>query len=99
MSTGGLGVALAEMAAASGVGCTLAVDDPAELFTEVPSRFVVATADPDGLCAEAAAAGVPCAVLGRVGGGRLALGGLVDVAVSALREAYDGSLARELGDL
>ena len=99
VSAGGLGVALAEMAAGSGAGGTLTVDGPAELFTEVPSRFVVATADPDALCAEAAAAGVPCAVLGRVGGERFVVSGLVDVAVSALREAYDGSLARELGDL
>jgi len=99
VSAGGLGVALAEMAAGSGAGGTLTVDGPAELFTEVPSRFVVATADPDALCAEAATAGVPCAVLGRAGGERFVVSGLVDIAVSALREAYDGSLARELGDL
>ena len=99
VSTGGLGVALAEMAAGSGAGGTLTVDGPAELFTEVPSRFVVATADPDALCADAAIAGVPCAVLGRAGGERFVVSGLVDIAVSALREAYDGSLARELGDL
>jgi phosphoribosylformylglycinamidine synthase len=99
VSAGGLGVALGEMAAASGVGCTLSLDDAAELFTELPSRFVVATAHPESLCAEAAAAGVPCAELGRAGGERLVVGGLVDVAVSSLHEAYDGSLPRELGDL
>jgi phosphoribosylformylglycinamidine synthase len=99
VSAGGLGVALGEMAAASGVGCTLTLDDAAELFTELPSRFVVATADPESLCAEAAAAGVPCTEVGRAGGERLVVGGLADVAVSSLREAYDGSLPQELGDL
>jgi phosphoribosylformylglycinamidine synthase len=98
VSAGGLVVALAEMAAASGTGCALRLEEPAELFTELPSRFVVATADPDALCERAGAAGVPAAVLGRAGGERVALGGLVDVAVSALRGAYDGRLAEELGD-
>jgi phosphoribosylformylglycinamidine synthase len=98
VSAGGLAVAIAEMAAASGSGCTLDLQEPAELFTELPSRFVVATADPDALCEQAAAAGVPAAVLGRAGGERVALGRLVDVAVSALRTAYDGKLAEELGD-
>jgi phosphoribosylformylglycinamidine synthase subunit PurL len=98
VSSGGLAVALAEMAAASGVGGAVDVEEPAELFTELPSRLVVATGDPAGLCARAVAAGVPAAVLGRAGGHRLVLGGLADVAVSALREAYDGRLARELGD-
>jgi phosphoribosylformylglycinamidine synthase subunit PurL len=98
VSTGGLGVALAEMTAASGLGCTVALDAPAELFTELPSRIVVATPDPEALCARADPAGVPAAVLGRAGGDRLVLGGLADLAVSALCEAYDGRLARELGD-
>jgi phosphoribosylformylglycinamidine synthase len=98
VSSGGLAVALAELAAASGLGCAVEVDDPAELFTELPSRFVVATGDADALCAAASAEGVPAVVLGRAGGDRLALGALAEVAVSALREAYDGGLARELGD-
>jgi phosphoribosylformylglycinamidine synthase subunit PurL len=98
ISTGGLGVALAEMAAASGLGAALALDDPAELFTELPSRFVVATDDAPALCARADDAGVAWAVLGRAAGDRLVLGGLADVSISALREAYEGSLARELRD-
>ena len=44
VSSGGLAVALAEMAVAAGIGCAVdAVDDPAELFSELPSRFVIAT--------------------------------------------------------
>ena len=53
VSSGGLAVALAEMAVAAGTGCAVALDEPAELFTELPSRFVVATTMPDELCARA----------------------------------------------
>jgi phosphoribosylformylglycinamidine synthase len=99
VSGGGLAVALAEMAVASGVGCTFgAAVTPAELFTELPSRIVVATAQPDELCARAAAAGVPAVVLGRAGGTNLVLGDLVDLDVAELHDAYEGSLAGLLGD-
>ncbi len=98
VSGGGLAVALAEMAAASGVGAELELAETAELFSELPSRFVVATAAPEELCALAAARGVPAAVLGRVGGGRLTLGTLVDLPVEAVVEAHEGNLARALGD-
>jgi phosphoribosylformylglycinamidine (FGAM) synthase-like enzyme len=98
VSGGGLAVALAEMASAAGLGCTLALDDPAELFAETGSRIVVATADPDALCASAGAAGVPADVLGPVGGGRFVLDGLVDVSVEALHRAHEDALPRALGD-
>ena len=98
VSGGGLAVAVAEMAAAAGSGCALALGDAAELFTELPSRFVVATADPDGLCARADALGIPHAVLGRAGGDRFRLGDLVDLPVAGLREAHEGNLALALGD-
>jgi len=86
------------MAVAAGSGCAVGLDDPAELFTELPSRFVLATPDPDELCARALAKGIPAAVLGRAGGDRFRLGGLVDLPVGALEEAEEGNLARALGD-
>ena len=98
VSGGGLATALAEMAAAAGTGCTLELDDAAELFTEVPSRFVVATGDPDELCRLTAASGIPAAVLGPAGGARFTLGGLVDLPIEALREAHEGNLALALGE-
>jgi phosphoribosylformylglycinamidine synthase len=101
VSAGGLAVALAEMAAASGSGCVVGVDagvEGAELFTELPSRFVVATPEPAALCARAAAEGIPSAVLGRAGGGRLVLGELVDVALAAVVDAEEGNLVRALGE-
>jgi phosphoribosylformylglycinamidine synthase subunit PurL len=98
VSSGGLAVTLGEMAVAAGVGCAAALDDPAELFTELPSRFVLATAMPDELCARAETLEVPAVVLGRAGGDRFVLGELVDLPVTALREAHEGNLAELLGD-
>jgi phosphoribosylformylglycinamidine synthase len=101
VSGGGLAVALAEMTAAAGTGCTVdPVDlaDPAELFTELPSRFVLATAAPDDLCARAGALGIPTTVLGRAGGDRVTMGTLVDLPVAALAEAHEGNLALALGE-
>jgi phosphoribosylformylglycinamidine synthase len=98
VSAGGLAVTLAEMAAASGLGCTLELTDGAELFSEEPSRFVVASKDPEALSAAAAAAGVPAAVLGRVGGGRFTLGDLVDLALESVVATHEGALASALGD-
>ena len=98
VSSGGLAVALAEMAAAGGTGCAVALEDPAELFTELPSRFVVATTEPDELAARAKSLGIPCSVLGRAGGDRVTLGNLIDLALDSVRQAYEGNLADLLGD-
>jgi phosphoribosylformylglycinamidine synthase subunit PurL len=98
VSGGGLAVALAEMAAQAGTGCALSLEDPAELFTELASRVVVATADPEGLCAQAAAEGIPAAVLGPAGGGRFTLGDLVDLPLEAVHEAHEQNLATALGE-
>jgi phosphoribosylformylglycinamidine synthase subunit PurL len=99
VSGGGLAVAAAEMAAQSDVGCLLEVGaQPAELFTELPSRFLVSTPRPDDLCARAEEAGVPAAVLGRAQGDRLSLGDWVDLPLGAVREAFEGNLTRALGD-
>jgi phosphoribosylformylglycinamidine synthase len=104
VSSGGLAVTLAEMAAAAGTGCAVgigagvALEDPAELFTELPSRFVVSTPEPDELAARAESLGIPCSVLGRAGGDRVTLGDLVDLPLDSVRQAYEGNLADLLGD-
>jgi phosphoribosylformylglycinamidine synthase len=99
VSGGGLAVAAAEMAAQSPVGCALEVADrPAELFTELPSRFLTATPRPDDLCARAAEAGVEATVLGRATGDRLTLGDWVDLPLTAVCEAFEGNLTRALAD-
>jgi phosphoribosylformylglycinamidine synthase II len=98
VSSGGLAVTLAEMAVAAGTGCEVALESAAELFTELPSRFVVATTDADALAAQAGALGIPCSVLGRAGGDRVTLGNLVDLPLTSLVEAHEGNLTRLLGD-
>ncbi len=99
VSGGGVAVAAAEMAAQSLTGCVLDLAGGApELFTELPSRFVVATARPDEFAARAAEAGVATVVLGRAGGDRLTFGDEVDLPLTAVREAFEGNLTRALGD-
>ncbi len=98
VSGGGLAVTVAEMAAEAGLGCALDLNDPAELFSELPSRIVIATADPDALGARAAEAGVPARVLGRAGGDRVQLGRLVDLPVATVRAAHEDNLGSALGD-
>ena len=108
-SDGGLGVALAECCVWSGLGLhgepigeetayRVRLAALAALFGEAPSRVVV-SAPPDqwtALVARAAEAGVPLARLGVVGGARLALPGLLDVAVADLEASWRDGLARAL---
>jgi len=78
VSTGGLAVALAEMAVRSGVGASVdVVPSVAYLFAELPPRVVVAV-DPsvvDLVLAEIADAAVPVVRLGVAGGTRLTIAG------------------------
>ncbi|MCX6513022.1 MAG: phosphoribosylformylglycinamidine synthase subunit PurL [Actinobacteria bacterium] len=77
ISSGGIGTALLEMAVASGSGFTCELEFTRdELFTEAPSRFLVATQDSPALLAAAEAAGVPATVLGSTGGDKLQLASL-----------------------
>jgi phosphoribosylformylglycinamidine synthase len=98
VSGGGLAVALAEMASSSGLGLTVALDGHGELFGEAPSRVVVASDRPAEVLGRAAAAGVEATVLGPVGGARLVVDGLVDLAVGDLTRAARESLPRALGE-
>ena len=99
VSAGGLGVALAEMAVRSGTGLVVesAVEGHGELFCELPSRVVAATDRPGELVDRAAAAGVEVSVLGRAGGGRLVVPGLIDLGVDEMQEAQTGALPGALG--
>jgi phosphoribosylformylglycinamidine synthase len=75
---GGLGLALAEMVAASGVGATVRAPDGADhrwLLGESPGRFVLAV-DPAAigeLHRRHVAAGVPAGIVGDAGGDRLTI--------------------------
>jgi phosphoribosylformylglycinamidine synthase len=100
VSGGGLGVALTEMAVRSGVGLLVAgVSDHHELFTEAPSRVVVCTTRRAELVARAAEAGVGFRVLGRTGGDRVVVEGLVDLGLAEVTASWRDRLPSLLDEL
>jgi len=94
LSDGGLVVAAAEMALASGVGVSLdatsALHAHAFLFGEDQARYLVATDRPERLIAQAHDATVPVARVGEVGGDAFASGPLFSIPLARLREAHEG---------
>ncbi len=101
VSGGGLACALAEMAVVAGVGAEFdELESHAELFSEFPGRFVIATNDVAAFAERATQAGVPYRRLGTCGGSRLRIGSMIDVAIDevgrrrseALREALAPSI-------
>jgi phosphoribosylformylglycinamidine synthase len=97
LSDGGLAVALAEMAMASGIGAT--VDRPddaaAAFFGEDQGRYIL-TAGPDrleALAEHARAAGVALQRIGETGGVALALGDARPLAVAELRARHEAWFA------
>jgi phosphoribosylformylglycinamidine synthase len=100
VGTGGLGVALAEMAVRSGLGVSVArVADAAELFSESPSRAVLCVS-PDllttveNVCAEA---GVPATRIGVAGGERVTVKGLLDLPLSEVAGTWTDRIPVALG--
>jgi phosphoribosylformylglycinamidine synthase len=99
LSDGGLAVALAEMAIASGLGATLSAapsDIPvhAYWFGEDQARYVVTVrADKsEAVLARAREASVPVWVIGATGGDALTLGSERPLPVMRLRERFEGWL-------
>jgi phosphoribosylformylglycinamidine synthase len=95
LSDGGLMVALAEMALAGGVGCTLA--DPGAprhgvLFGEDQGRYVVTCKPSDAkrMIDAADEMGVPAKTIGTTGGSDIGISGAGSIAISALRELHEG---------
>jgi phosphoribosylformylglycinamidine synthase len=100
ISSGGIGLALAEMAVRSGVGFSVArIADHAELFSESPSRVVICVA-PEQLTAVlnvCDAAGVPTARIGAATGDRLTVKELLDVSLADATAAWRDRLPAALG--
>ena len=93
VSEGGVGLTLAEMAVRSGIGVTVAgVAGHAELFSEGPSRVVVATTSAAAVISRAESAGIDVMRLGVAGGDRITIDGLVDVSVEDAVNAWRGAL-------
>ena len=85
VAEGGLAVALAECCVAGGLGATVRPPEGIDLFAEAPGRAFIVSGPEDTVSALGP-------VLGRVGGDRLVIEGLVDCAVSELRRARESGL-------
>jgi phosphoribosylformylglycinamidine synthase len=109
VSDGGLAVALAECTftgpGEARVGARIELADSirpdALLFGESTGRVVTTSADPDGLLAAAAEAGVPARRVGRTGGDRLVVGPeggepWIDTSVDELHRIWQTALPRRL---
>ncbi|WP_417671806.1 phosphoribosylformylglycinamidine synthase subunit PurL [Roseibium sp.] len=93
ISSGGLGVALAEMAMSKGIGATVKVDGPAHaaLFGEDQGRYVltVSAGNLDALLEDAIDAGVEALRIGTTGGTELTVEGILTISVAKLKEAHE----------
>ena len=95
LSDGGLAVAIAEMAMAKGIGAAVgqaAIADAVGFwFGEDQARYLIAApfAEAEKIVAEARAASITVAELGKTGGDSLSIDGKSSVAVSRLRAAHE----------
>jgi phosphoribosylformylglycinamidine synthase len=104
ISDGGLLVALAEMAIASGIGVQLlaapsSIVPHAFWFGEDQARYVVTVAaEQAGLVlAKMKGAGVPCVRIGTTGGDAIAIAGEDPVSVTSLKDGFEGWLPAYMG--
>ncbi len=97
ISSGGLAVAVAEMAVQSGVGCSLArVPDIESMFSESPSRVVIAV-DPEQMQSVEEIIqnqDIPYARIGLAHGDKFTIKGLIDIELSKIHDQWEGSLPR-----
>jgi phosphoribosylformylglycinamidine synthase len=99
-SSGGLALAVAEMAMASGIGATVnALDDAdpiAVFYGEDQGRYVLTVTQDnvDAVQMRAEAAGVFCPWIGRTGGNNVVLGDARPVAIEELRWAHESWFPR-----
>jgi phosphoribosylformylglycinamidine synthase len=103
LADGGLLVAVAEMAMASGVGVRLGAVPPGLAphgwwFGEDQGRYLLAVADGAALVAAALAAGVPAALIGRSGGGDLVLAEGPAISVARLTAIHESTLPALMGE-
>jgi phosphoribosylformylglycinamidine synthase len=104
LSDGGLAVALAEMAMASGIGAAIerppGHDPVAAFFGEDQGRYLLTTPESgeEALLARAGQVRVSMLRIGRTGGDRLRLGDMRPLPVPDLRERHESWFPRFMGD-
>lgn len=100
VSSGGLGLALAEMAVASGVGVNAArISDHVELFSESAGRAVLCVAADQvrAVLDILEAHGVPHSRIGAAGGDRIAVKDLIDVSLAEATSVWKHRLPDAIG--
>ncbi len=95
VSGGGLLVAIAEMAMASGIGVSLDYDRGeipsfAYLFGEDQGRYVITTSNPELVLEQAAVEGVSASVIGVTGGAALKISEFDSISVAELKQVHEG---------
>ncbi|PTW61731.1 phosphoribosylformylglycinamidine synthase subunit II [Breoghania corrubedonensis] len=105
LSSGGLAVALAEMAISGGKGAAIELTKGdgathARLFGEDQARYLVTfpAADADALGGKASEAGIRFARLGAVGGDDLTVKDILSISVANLRKAHENWFPRYMDD-
>jgi len=103
IADGGLAVALTEAALGGRggigdgpgwIGVTVeGIDGHGELFSEAPGRVLACTVDAAAVLAACGSAGIEARVVGRTGGDRVVVDGLVDLALADAAAAGHGALA------
>ena len=97
VSGGGLLVALANMALAGNMGCSISFPEglsatSASLFGEDQARYVLTTGDPSEVLSRAKDANVSARVIGITGGTALTVEGHPPISLEAMRDAHEGWL-------
>jgi phosphoribosylformylglycinamidine synthase len=94
LSDGGLAIAAAEVALASGVGVELSPTSLAHahafLFGEDQGRYLIATVDPEPIIAAGREAGLNIALAGQAGGADFACHDLFRIPLERLRASHEG---------
>ena len=97
---GGLGVALAEMSIAAGIGCLIdEVIDHRELFSEAVSRVLIATDRSGELIGRARAQRLDAIEIGSARGDRMIVSELVDIRLDELSSRFHGRIDHALGEV
>ncbi len=94
-SSGGVAIALAKMAATSGLGCdvTMSVDDERDIFAESFSRAIVSVKPENAAAFEAELNGLTCEKIGTVGGDAIKINDVI-MSMEQLKDNYFNTFKR-----
>jgi len=94
-SSGGVAIALAKMAATSGLGCdvTMSVTDERDIFAESQSRAIIEVKPENCEAFEATLNGLACEKIGVVGGDKIKIND-IEMSMEALKDNYFNTFKR-----